>query len=131
MGNEYLGQGAYVLFGSQVLSGRYTTLNMEESVDLVDKSAGADVHKSFLAALEQGTWTMGFNLESDSTEEWASTGMTTEGTFEYAPEGTGAGEPKYTSLVIASARDRGIANADLERANVTFTRQTVVTEGTY
>lgn len=131
MGNEYLGQAAYVLFGSTVLTSRFTTFNWEESVDLVDKSAGADTHKSFLAALQQGTFTMGFNLESDSTVSWAASANSTEGTFEYAPEGTDAGQPKYTVVCLASARDRAIANADLERANVTFTHQAVVTEGTY
>ncbi len=131
MGNEYLGQGAYVIFGSQVLTGRYTSINLEESADMVDKSAGADTHKSFLDALHQGTFTMGFNLESDSTVEWASVALGTEGTFDYAPEGTGSGEPKYSAVCIVSARDRATANADLERANVTFTRQIALTESTY
>lgn len=131
MGNEYLGQAAYVIFGSQVLTGRYTSINLEESADMVDKSAGADTHKSFLAALQQGTFTMSFNLESDSTVEWAATALGTEGTFDYAPEGTGTGEPKYSAVCIVSARDRATANADLERANVTFTRQIALTEATY
>ncbi len=131
MGNEYLGVAAYVIFGSDVLTGRYTSLNLEESVDLVDKSAGADTHKSFLAALQQGTFTMGFNSEADSTAPWAAVGLGTEGTFDYAPEGTGSGQPKYSAVCIVSARDRAIANADLERINVTFTRQIELTESTY
>ena len=131
MGNEYLGQAAYVIFASQVMTGRYTSFNLEESADLVDKSAGADTHKSFLDALHQGTVTMGFNLESDSTLPWAALDLGTEGTLDYAPEGTGSGEPKYSAVYIVSARDRATANADLERANVTFTRQIAITESTY
>lgn len=131
MGNEYLGNAAYLIFGSTTLHGRYTSLNIEESQDLVDKSAGADTHKSFLAALQQGTITIGFNLENDSTAEWAAVALGTTGTLIYAPEGTTNPQPKYTVVALVSARDRSIANADLDRANVTFTMQALFTEGTY
>lgn len=131
MANEYLGNAAYMTFAGTVLSSRYTSINVEESADLVDKSAGADTHKSFLAALNQGTVSVGLNLESDSTTVWAAIVIGTSGTLIYAPEGTAGGQPKYTAVVTVSARDRSTANADLDRANVTFTRDALFAEATY
>jgi len=119
---EYLGTNAYLIFGSTVLSGRYTSIDLGRGVALVDKSAGSDTHDSFLAALKNGTYAISFHKNAGDTATYAATVPGTEGTLIYAPEGTATGKPKHTCVcIVESVADpltyNGLANYTINFKN--------------
>jgi len=128
---EYIGRNAYLIFGSTVLSTRYTTVDTDESVALVDKSAGSDTHDSFLAALASGSLSVGFNHNAGDTATWNAVAPGTEGTLIYAPEGTATTKPKHTVVCIVENRQSKIAYNDLRRMTVSFKTQEAVTQSVY
>lgn len=125
---QYLGKNTVVTFASTALNTLYRNASVEESVDLVDKSAFSDAHKSYLAALKDTTFSIEFLI--DGTAAWAACAPATEGTVVYSPEGTASGKPKYTAVGIVASRSRENPYNELVTASVEFNLQAAWTEGT-
>lgn len=123
-----IGQNTIISFGSATMTTRYRSADREETVELVDKSSGADTHKSYLAALKESNFAMEFLR--DGTAAWAACAPGTEGTLTYNPEGTAAGKPKYTAVAIVESRGESNPYNDLLTMTVSWQLQAAFTEGT-
>lgn len=128
---EYLGRGAYLTFGSIVLSARYTTIDTDESGDLVDKSAGSDTHDSVLAGLAKGQVSVSLNHSAGDTATWNGLAFGTEGTVTYAPEGTASGKPKYTGVGMIQSRQRKQGFNEITRLSVAIKMQETIVGASY
>lgn len=125
---QYIGKNTVVTFASTTLNTLYRSVSEEQSVDLVDKSAFDDAHKSYLAALRDTK--IGIEFLVDGTSAWAACAPGTEGTIVYSPEGTASGKPKYTAVGIVATRSRENPYNELVTASVDFQLQAAWTEGT-
>ena len=125
---QYLGKNTVVVFGTTTLNTLYRSAGAEESVDLVDKSAFADAHKSYLAALRDTTFSLEFLI--DGTASWAACVPGTEGTLTYSTEDTVAGKLKRSAVAIVSSRSMENPYNELVTASVEWNLQAAWTEGT-
>jgi hypothetical protein len=128
---EYTGKNTYVKFGSTVLSTRYRSFEQNEEVGLVDHSAGADVPRTYLTTLEDGTATLETLAEAAGTALWNAVDKGTEGTLEFGPEGTASGKPKHTVNAIVKSRRRSHVFEDVVKINVEFQFSGVVVDSAY
>ncbi len=116
----FTGSAAYLKFGATELQTYYRTATLNESIDLVDKSAGADASKTYLTALKDGTFTAEVVLPTGGTAIVAATNVGTSGTILYGPEGTASGKPKASVLAIVSSRGRPLTYNDVTTMSVTW-----------
>ena len=125
---RHIGKNAIITFGGVTLNTDYRTLKQSGSTDTVEKSAGADAHKSMIGSILDDT----FSLEAllDGTAGWVACAPQTEGTFIVSPEGTTAGKPKTTVVAMVTKREKSIAYNDLESMTVEFQAQSTPVEGT-
>ena len=130
---EYTGKSLYVKFGPTVLSSRFKSYNESDEAGLVDKSAGADTRRTYLATLQDGGASMELLQESLGTAIWAAVAAGTEGTLEWGPEGTASGKPKYTVDAIIKSRKRNIIHDDVVKVSldIVYNTGTGVTSATY
>lgn len=130
---EYTGKNLYVKFGSTVLSSRFKSYNESDEAGMVDKSAGADTRRTYLATLADGGATMELLQESLGTALWAAIAPGTEGTLEWGPEGTASGKPKYTVDAIIKSRKRNLVHDDVVKVtiDIVYNTGTGVTSATY
>jgi len=117
---EYVGSGLYITFGGTVLHSDFRTFETEETVDLVDSSAGADVAKTYLKALEDGTASIELVDQTTGTLAWAAIKKGSYGTLVWSPEGTASGKPKYQGLAYAQSRGRSQPYNDIAVLNASF-----------
>ncbi len=127
----YLGNNAYINFNSQTLSVVYRKAKADESIGLVDKSAGADTHTSYLAALRETTFSVDILL--DGVTVWNALTPGQSATLEWGPEGNGAasGKPKYTATALVKKRTRDASYNDINTATVEFQLQAAWTAAAY
>lgn len=127
----YLGNNAYINFNSQTISVVYRKAKTDESIGLVDKSAGADTHISYLAALRETTFTVDFLV--DGVTIWNALTPGQSATLEWGPEGNGAasGKPKYTVVALVKKRTRDASFNDINTGTVEFQLQAAWTAATY
>ena len=99
----------------------YRKAKSDESIGLVDKSAGADTHTSYLAALRETTFTVDFLM--DGVVVWdALTPGTSSAALIWGPEGSTGGKPTYTATAVVKKRTKDEAYNDLALATVEFQR---------
>lgn len=125
---SYIGKATVITFAAVALNTLYRNADVEESVDLVDKSAFADTHKSYIAALKDTKFTCEYLV--DGTTVWAACAPGTEGTLVYSPEGTTSGKPKYTAVAIVASRKRANPYNEMVTATLEFNLQAAWAEGT-
>ena len=131
---EITGSGAYVAFAGTEISADYRTFDHDESIDIVDASAGADVARTYLKTLEDGSASMLILRQADgtaSTDPWQVLDKGAEGTLEWAEEGTATGKPKHFVNTIITNRNKAIPYDDLVVMNFDFQFSGEVTDGTY
>src|SRR5262245_33441400 len=104
---EYTGANLSVVFGAQTMSGNQRTFTTTHGAGLADASAGADVARSHLKTLENGTASMEV-LADDATEValWAAVKPGTTGNLVWGERGIAAGMPRHTVPAIVSSRKR-------------------------
>lgn len=103
---HYTGSALYITFGAgtTVLSGDQRTLDVENTMDTVDTTAGADTDKSSLPTLRDATFkvTLLDNGTAGSAVRAACAVSGTQGTFTFGPEGNSSGKPKYSCLAYVT-----------------------------
>lgn len=120
---SFLGTNAVISFGGTAINTYYRKAKSDESIALVDKTAGADTHMSHLAALRETKFTVDFVL--DGTTVWeALTPGTSSAALIWGPEGSTSGKPKYTATAIVAKRTKDETYNDLVVASVEFELQT-------
>ena len=119
---SYLGSAAVISFAGTAINTYYRKAKTDESIGLVDKSAGADTHTSYLAALRETTFTVDFLM--DGVVVWdALTPGASSAALIWGPEGSTAGKPKYTATAVVKKRTKDEAYNDLALATVEFQLQ--------
>lgn len=128
---KYTGTGLYAKFGAQVLTSTYRTLSVSEEAGMVDQSAGADAARTYLTILDDGTVSMELLAEADGTDLWAAIAKGTEGSFEWAEEGTDTGNQKHTVNAIVKSRKKDVVYEDIVKISVEFQMSGAVTDTVY
>lgn len=128
---EYTGSGMYAKFGSTVLSTRYKSFENSEEVGLVDHSAGADTARTYLKTLEDGTATLELLAEAGGSALWTAVDIGTEGTLEWAEEGTASTKQKHTANSIVKNRRRTTVHDDVVKLTIEFQFSGAVTDSAY
>lgn len=118
-----LGTNAVITFAGVTINTYYRKAKSDESIALVDKTAGADTHMSHLPALRETKFTVDFVL--DGVTVWdALVPGTSSAALIWGPEGSGSGKPKYTATAIVSKRTKDEPYNDLVVCSVEFELQT-------
>lgn len=129
---EFTGKNLYVSFGGTVLSGNQRTFSANEEAGLVDASAGADVARSYLKTLEDGTATIEI-LGDDGAGGptlWAAVKPGTSGSLIWAEEGNTTGQPRHTVNALVSSRKKDSPYDDVVVYTVEFQFSGTVTDDT-
>ena len=102
---RYSGKNLYIEWiddsGTLVLSGDYRTLEIPESADEIDASAGSDTRKVTLAGQVSATWTLELLPLESGTALFERVAPQNTGTLRWSPEGTASGkQQKYAAATI-------------------------------
>jgi len=131
---EYVGKNLYVAFKGTVLQADFRTFSDDESMDMVDTSAGVDVAKTYLTTLEDGTATLELVDQTGgtaTTAAWNLCDKGAEGTLEWGPEGTASTKPRHYVNAIVKGRKANYPYADIVTLTVDFQFSGVVTDTAY
>lgn len=132
---EYTGTALYAAFKGTAISTDFRTLTTSEEMDVVDASAGADVAKSYLTALEDGTATLELLDQTGGTAAtamWNLMDKGASGTLEWAPEGTATNKPRhYVATAIVTSRERETPYDDVVALTFEFQFSSVVVDTAY
>lgn len=96
------GTNAYIKFNGGTVNSDYRTLDVSRSIDIVEKSAGSDGAKTYITTLKDGTASLEMTYAGGTATNsyLAQFSVGTEGTLEWAPEGTATGKPKFAVNAI-------------------------------
>lgn len=131
---EYTGNDLYLTFAGTAIHADFRTFSTSEQIDLVDASAGADVAKTYLTALEDGTASLTLLDQTGGTAAtamWQLMDKGAEGSLIWGPEGTATGKPKHYVNAIVSSRDRSMPYDNVVELSFEFQFSGVVTDTTY
>lgn len=131
---EYTGKDLYLSFAGTTIHADFREFTASEEIDLVDASAGADVAKTYLTALEDGTASLTLLDQTGGTAAtamWQLMDKGVSGTLIWAPEGTVATKPKHSVVAIVSSRERSIPYDDVVELTFEFQFSGVVSDTTY
>lgn len=126
---SFLGTNAYINFNSQSIGSVHRKAKSDESIALVDKTAGADTHMSHLAALRETKFTIDFLI--DGVTIWNALTPGTSAAIEWGPEGNTTGKSKYTSTAIVTKRTKDETYNDITTGSVELELQAAWTPATY
>lgn len=102
----YTGQALYVTFGGTTAHADYRSLEVNSEKGLEDGSAGADVGRTYLGTLKDGTATLTLRSISGTagTAMWITWIEGAAGTLVFGPEGTATGKVKGSVYAIIASR---------------------------
>ena len=128
---EYTGKNLYVAFGTTDISGSYRRLTVNEETGLADASGGSDANRTYVATLKDGTADYEAVDQTSGTVIWAAVAPASEGTLEWAPEGTTATYPRHYVNAIIQSRNREMPYDDVVAISCSFQFSGVVTDTVY
>lgn len=128
---EFTGSGLYVSFAGVVLSGRFRSLDVDETQAVVAKDAGADTAMTYLNTLADGKAGLEMLVDAGATALWAGIVKGASGTLIWGEEGTVAGKPKHSVLAIVIRRRRPIVYNEVTKQNADFQFNGTVVDGTW
>ncbi len=128
---EYTGSGLYVTFGGTVLSADFRTMEVEETADLIECSAGADGGKTFIKGYDDGTASIELVDQSGTQSWWSAMKAGNSGTLIWGPEGTASGKNKQTVFAWVKNRNRSMPYNDLVVVNAEFQFSGTITNATW
>ena len=125
------GSALYLLFAGNVLDTDYRAFSAGEEIGIVDQSAGADTSRTYLTTLEDGTASATIVIQAADTTTWGYVDIGTEGTLEWAEEGTAATKPRHYANAIVTSREKSMEYADLIVGDIEWQLSGAVTDTTY
>jgi len=131
---EYTGSGMYLAFKGTSLAVDYREFADSEEVALAEGSAGADVARTYLKTLEDGTATLSMVDQTGgtaATAPWNLMDKGAEGTLEWGPEGTATGKPRHYVNAIVVSRERTFPYDNVVESTYGFQFSGVVTDTAY
>jgi hypothetical protein len=129
---EMTGNNLYVAFCGTALNTDYRNFGADETGDTVDKSAGADTAKTYLATLSDGSASFDglYVGTAHPAESWD---MFAEGTLEWGEQGTtaGSGYPRHYVNAIFNKRSKKSPYNNVIEVSLGWQMSGTITNGTY
>lgn len=129
---RYSGKDLYVEWidtsGTLVISGDYRTLDIPETADEIDASAGSDTRKVTLAGQVAASWTFEMLQQSAGTALFDRVAPQSTGTLRWSPEGTASGKQKKSAAATILGRNETFPYNDVVtlRLNGSLTADTAL-----
>ena len=117
--------------GTVILSGDFRALVENQSVEVIDATAGADSYREKLPYVKDNNVTMTMVSQSAGTVLLAALAVGTQGTLIYGEEGTAAGKPKHTHPSFVSQSSINVPFSAVVEISVTFEGSSAPTFGVY
>lgn len=116
-----IGQGGYIAVDSTAVA-NFREFTIETSADVVDSSAGAQTHKTYISALRDATSSLVYVYEGTAagTTFLAKFKAGTSVTLLWGPEGSVAGKPKGSQAAIVTGHSKPQKYDDLIVRTVSF-----------
>jgi hypothetical protein len=131
---ELTGANQYIQWvttgGTVVLSTDYRTWDVEDSQGSVDKSAGADLRRTYLPTLTDGSIASTF-LHDGGTINWTRLKAGTQGTLTWGEAGTATGMPKHTQPAFIDKSRMQSKYDDVEIWDISFKPMADRTDAAY
>ncbi len=132
--SRYSGKRLVVMFNGNQLEADFRSFSPDESITIIDASAGDDAHKEKLTGQRDGSATFDALSQTGATGTatwgWVTPGA--NGTLEWAPEGTSYGMPRhYVSSAFVESRSESYPYEDVVEMSVNFTYSAVPVLTTY
>ena len=108
--------------GTVNLSSDYRSLGESAEIGLVDASAGADVHRTYLTTLKDGTFEYAGLHQTGGTALKAALAPGTYGTLVIKPEGTASGKPAESVPCVVASRNMQYPYDNVVEITATFQR---------
>lgn len=131
---EFTGAALYAAFGGVVISGDFREWKDSGDYGLVDASAGADTHVTYLKTLGDGTASIKGLVQSGAANAvLAALAEGSEGTLLWGPEGSTGGKQKYSVNAFVKKLEKTIPYKDVVEyaADFQFSSATGVASGTF
>ena len=132
--SRYTGKDLVVKFNGHALEADFRTFDVDESITIVDASAGDDTYKEKLTGQKDGSATLTLlgQTGATGTTTWGYVVPGTSGTLEWAPEGTTTTKPKhYVSKAYVENRAESHPYEDVVEWNISFTYSAAVVDTVY
>lgn len=117
--------------GTVVLSGDFRSLGENESVEVIDATAGADNYRERLPYVKDNSVTITIVSQAAGTAMLTALAVGTQGTLIYGEEGTAVGKPKHTHPSFVSNYSKNVPYNDVVELTVTFQGSSAPTHATY
>lgn len=115
------GTAAYISFKGTVISADYRKFEVDLSQDTVEKSAGSEASKSYIATLKDGTAKLTYAYVGTSGAAYTGLfALGEKGTLLWGPEGNATGKPKGGAEAIVVAHSKPMSYNELITRTVTF-----------
>jgi hypothetical protein len=116
-----VGNQAYISFKGTAISADYRKFEVELSQDTVEKSAGVEASKSYIATLKDGTAKLTYAYVGTSGSAYTGLfALGEKGTLLWGPEGNATGKPKGGAEAIVVAHSKPMSYNELITRTVTF-----------
>lgn len=125
------GAALYLLWDGTVLDTDYRSFSESEEIGMVDQSAGADLNRTYLTELKDGTASTTIVVQASDTTTWGALVPGGEGTLEWGDEGTASGKPRSYVNAILKSREKSMEYADLIVADIEWQMSGAITDDTY
>jgi len=129
----YVGKNAYIAFGGTAITSDYRTMEWSEEAGVVDASAGTDAYITQLTTQITGNASLTMRAISGTagTATWSALANNSEGTLEFAPEGTASGNRKLQVNAIVSSRVDTMGYNSVAEWNINWVFNGQVTDTQY
>ena len=116
-----IGKDGYVSFQGSEVSADFRDFDIEMTIDTVEKSAGREASKSYIATLKDGTAKLTYAYSGTAGTAYTNLlRVGQQGTLLWGPEGSAAGKPKGGVEAIVIAHSKPMAYNDLMTRTATF-----------
>ena len=114
------------------ISNTLTDVSFPQSVDTAETSAFGSSAKSYVVGLSDATLSVSGNFDATVDAHLAAiVGKADSVSFEYGPEGSTAGDAKYTGECLMTSYEKSGAVGDVVTFSAEFQVTGAVTRGTY
>lgn len=128
---EFAGSSLFLKLGSVELTSDSRKFNAEETIDIVDASAGSDAYKPKITTQKDGTASVELVAQAGGTVLWSALAPGVSGTLEWGEEGTVSGKPRHYVTAIVSKRNREVPYDGIVVLTADFVFNSVVTDTVY
>jgi len=131
---RYTGKDLVVMFNGTSLEADFRAFSVDESVTIIDASAGDDAYKEKLSGQRDGSATLDLLSQTGATgtTTWGKVVPGASGTLEWAPEGTAATKPRhYVSKAYVESRSESYPYEGVVEMSVGFSYSALPVPGVY